>query len=119
MAFQVVDDILDVVATDEQLGKPAGNDLAEGIYTFPAIRAMASPSVGAELVELLGRPLDRAAVDQARALVRSGDAVDQATALAQRHCDEAVAALDGLEDNAAVAYLRATARGLLDHIAIP
>ena len=26
MAFQIVDDILDVVATDEQLGKPAGHD---------------------------------------------------------------------------------------------
>ena len=78
MAFQVVDDILDVVATDEQLGKPAGNDLAEGIYTFPAIRALASPSVGAELAALLGRPLDPVDVDRARKLVRSGDAVDEA-----------------------------------------
>ena len=35
MAFQVVDDVLDVVATDEQLGKPAGHDIAEGIYNLP------------------------------------------------------------------------------------
>ena len=34
MAFQIVDDILDVVATDEELGKPSGNDLVEGIYTL-------------------------------------------------------------------------------------
>jgi hypothetical protein len=34
MAFQIVDDVLDVVATDEQLGKPAGNDLVEGVYTL-------------------------------------------------------------------------------------
>ncbi len=34
-AFQIVDDILDVVATDEQLGKPAGHDLVEGVYTPP------------------------------------------------------------------------------------
>jgi len=37
MAFQVVDDILDVIATDEQLGKPAGNDMIEGVYSLPVI----------------------------------------------------------------------------------
>jgi heptaprenyl diphosphate synthase len=119
MAFQVVDDILDVVATDEQLGKPAGNDLAEGIYTYPAIRALASPAVGAELAALLGRPLDPVDVERARKLVRSGDAVDEATALARRYCVDAAAALDVLPDNAAVAHLRGTAEGLLQHIPTP
>src|SRR6266513_3042672 len=41
MVFQIVDDVLDVVCTDEQLGKPAGNDLVTGVYTLPVIRAMA------------------------------------------------------------------------------
>ena len=116
MAFQVVDDILDVVATDEQLGKPAGNDLAEGIYTFPAIRAMQHPVVGDELVALLGRPLDRGSVDRARTLVRTGDALEEATSMARGHCIDAVAALDDLPDNPAVDHLRTTALSLLDHI---
>ena len=42
MAFQIVDDILDVVATDEQLGKPAGHDLVEGVYTLPVLRVLAA-----------------------------------------------------------------------------
>ena len=116
MAFQVVDDILDVVATEEQLGKPAGNDLAEGIYTFPVIRAMEHPAVGDALAALLGRPLDREAVDRARTLVRSCDALEEATSLARHHCAAAAAALDDLPDNAAVDHLRATALGLLDNI---
>ena len=116
MGFQVVDDILDVVATDEELGKPAGNDLAEGIYTFPAIRALQHPVVGDELADLLGRPLDRSSVERARALVRTGDAVEEATSLARSHCIDAVAALDDLPDNAAVDHLRSLALGLLDHI---
>ena len=116
MAFQVVDDILDVVATDEQLGKPAGNDLAEGIYTFPAIRAMQHPVVGDELVALLGRPLDRGSVDRARTLVRTGDALEEATSMARGHCSDAVVALDDLPDNPAVDHLRTTALSLLDHI---
>src|SRR5438132_1465047 len=51
MAFQVVDDVLDVVATDAELGKPSGHDMAEGIYTLPVIRALAAGDD--ELRELL------------------------------------------------------------------
>ena len=69
MVFQIVDDILDVVATDEELGKPAGNDLVEGVYTLPVIRALAESEA---LRKLLGTPLERDEVDKARALVRRG-----------------------------------------------
>jgi heptaprenyl diphosphate synthase len=116
MAFQVVDDILDVVATDEQLGKPAGNDLAEGIYTYPAILALRSPAVGDELASLLGHPLAPEDVERARKLVRTGDAIEAATSLARSHCTEAITALDDLPENPAVDHLRTMASGLLDHI---
>ena len=56
MAFQIVDDILDVVATDAELGKPAGHDLVEGVYTLPVLRALAGRR--AALKGLLGRPVE-------------------------------------------------------------
>jgi geranylgeranyl diphosphate synthase type II len=37
LAFQVIDDILDVTQTSEQLGKTAGKDLTEQKATYPAI----------------------------------------------------------------------------------
>lgn len=40
MAFQIIDDILDYTSEDNQLGKPTGNDLKEGIYTLPLILAL-------------------------------------------------------------------------------
>jgi len=40
MAFQITDDILDITASAEQLGKPVGNDLRQGIVTLPAIYAL-------------------------------------------------------------------------------
>ncbi len=40
MAFQIVDDVLDVVATDEALGKPSGHDMVEGTYTLPVLRVL-------------------------------------------------------------------------------
>ncbi|HSL56285.1 MAG TPA: polyprenyl synthetase family protein [Acidimicrobiales bacterium] len=88
MAFQIVDDVLDVVATDEQLGKPAGNDLVEGVYTLPVIRALASP-LGPELGELLGRPLGADERDRARDLVRANGSVDAALATARGYVEGA------------------------------
>ena len=40
IVFQIVDDILDVTATDAQLGKPAGHDMVEGVYTLPVILSL-------------------------------------------------------------------------------
>jgi len=38
MAFQIVDDILDIVASSEELGKPAMSDFVEGKTTIPYIK---------------------------------------------------------------------------------
>ncbi|MBT8115367.1 MAG: polyprenyl synthetase family protein, partial [Arenicella sp.] len=40
LAFQVVDDILDVVSTTEKLGKPSGADQALGKSTYPALMGL-------------------------------------------------------------------------------
>jgi len=40
IAFQIVDDILDFIGNEEQLGKPIGSDLAQGTLTLPALLLM-------------------------------------------------------------------------------
>ncbi len=115
MAFQIVDDVLDVVATDEQLGKPAGNDLAEGVYTLPVIRALAAPGGAPELAGLLGRPLQPVEIDQARALVQADTAVTGALEVAGRYCEEAVASVAGL-DCPGAGDLVSTANALLETV---
>ncbi len=37
LAFQVVDDILDFTSTEQELGKPVGSDLRQGMITLPVI----------------------------------------------------------------------------------
>ena len=82
MVFQIRDDILDITATDGQLQKPAGQDLAEGIYTLPALVALDDPDAGPDLRALLGQPLAQPERDKARGIVLASrgisDAVDQA-----------------------------------------
>ena len=80
LAFQVVDDILDIVATDEHLGKPSGNDLHEGIYTLPVIRALHT-DCGPQLLELLGGTVSDATVRSALQLVRASGGVEEAAGL--------------------------------------
>nr|MDP9442273.1 polyprenyl synthetase family protein [Actinomycetota bacterium] len=75
IVFQIRDDCLDVTGTDEQLGKPAGQDLVEGTYSLPVIRALAMPEVGDELRPLLGRPLDGPERDKAREIIQASGAV--------------------------------------------
>src|SRR6185436_19038187 len=55
MCFQVVDDVLDLTSSDEALGKPAGQDLLEGVYTLPVIYALEESE---DLRSLLGTPID-------------------------------------------------------------
>jgi heptaprenyl diphosphate synthase len=94
MCFQIVDDVLDVTGTEAELGKPAGNDLHEGVYTLPVIYALASST---ELRELLGRKLDWPDVERARELVSTPASIDGAIAVARTHATKATEALHGAE----------------------
>jgi len=116
MAFQVVDDILDLTATDEELGKPAGNDMIEGVYTLPVIRAMAHGEVGADLQQLLGRPIDTTARDEAREIVKASGALKSAHADARRYANDATEALSIFTDTAGGTALKAAADHLVDKV---
>ncbi|WP_285719771.1 polyprenyl synthetase family protein [Pelosinus sp. IPA-1] len=53
MAFQITDDILDITASSEQIGKPVGNDLRQGIVTLPVIFALEHSADRDELREIV------------------------------------------------------------------
>ena len=40
MAFQIIDDILDLTGDSNKTGKAVGNDLMEGVYTLPLLIAL-------------------------------------------------------------------------------
>jgi len=114
MVFQIVDDILDVTATDDQLGKPAGHDIVEGVYTLPVLRTLAlGRSVSDELRDLLGEPLGVVERDKVLAIVRSNEGVESSVATARQYVDTAEALCDQLPDGAAAEALRAAPSALL------
>jgi heptaprenyl diphosphate synthase len=66
LAFQLSDDIMDVVASEDELGKEPGVDLREGVYTLPVLHALHEGERSDELRTLLsggvpeGERLERA-----------------------------------------------------------
>jgi heptaprenyl diphosphate synthase len=115
MAFQIVDDVLDLVATDAQLGKPAGHDLVEGVYTLPVLRALETDE-GTELRALLGRPVHGTEWERARALVRQSGGVESAIAEARAFAAGAAEELQPVGHHAAGEALAAAASHLLSSI---
>ncbi|MEZ5229654.1 MAG: polyprenyl synthetase family protein [Acidimicrobiales bacterium] len=118
MAFQVIDDILDVIATDEQLGKPAGNDMIEGVYSLPVIHTLAWPE-GSLLREMLADGLDPEQRHAAIDIVRQCPGIDSAFAVAEDFVAQAKAVLAEVSTNAAATALAGAADHLLQSVPRP
>ncbi len=78
IVFQMADDVLDLVASEDFIGKPAGSDLREGTYTLPVLYALQGPE-GDEIRPLLsdGAPSDTRDVDRIIELTAAGGHVDR------------------------------------------
>ncbi|MEN9505588.1 MAG: hypothetical protein RI958_1514 [Actinomycetota bacterium] len=114
MVFQIVDDLLDLTATDDQLGKPAGHDMVEGVYTLPVLRTLQSGGIAAaSLLDLLGRPLEASEREKALEIVRANGGVDSALVTAREWADRAVESCGALPASPATDALRAAPAALL------
>jgi len=95
-AFQAVDDLLGIWGEPTRTGKPVGSDLLAHKKTLPVSIALvrAQGSLRSELCRLLEGDLSAPDMERARALLEECGAKDETAALADRHLDRAVAALE-------------------------
>jgi geranylgeranyl pyrophosphate synthase len=71
MAFQLIDDVLDLTGDPERLGKPVGADMRSGVLTMPALLELADPS-GGDLRALLLRRQGADLAQASRMILNSG-----------------------------------------------
>ena len=117
MVVQIVDDILDVIATDDELGKRAGHDMEEGVYTLPVLLTLSSDSTDAiELRDLLGRPFVGNERDKALQIVRSNSGIASAIETALDYVAIAEVECNKLPASSATTALRTAPRILLESV---
>ncbi len=108
VAFQVIDDLIDVAGDPRETGKSLFTDLREGKMTFPVILALESEPSLAPTLEAVAAGEDR--TGEVLEAVRRSDAVARSRALAQERIEAAIDALVSLPQGPATGALSMLAR---------
>jgi geranylgeranyl pyrophosphate synthase len=100
IAFQIVDDILDFIGTEEEMGKPIGSDLAQGTLTLPAMLVLERYPKDNPVKRLFQNEDRPKNIELAIELVRSSSIPQECYAVASDYCARACHNLKLLPDNA-------------------
>jgi heptaprenyl diphosphate synthase len=100
VAFQLSDDLIDVLSDSEQSGKTPGTDLREGIATLPVLLVRScDDAASALLTRLLAQDLSEdAALAEALRRLRAHPAIGQAREVLQSYVDRARSIADDLPE---------------------
>ena len=97
IAFQIVDDILDFISEEEQVGKPVANDLRQGLITLPTLYYLESnPEDGHLHEKLVQRKMSDDAIEQLIQNIRNSGAIDQALEQAEKFTSTAKKLLESM-----------------------
>jgi len=102
LAFQIVDDVLDLTAIEEVLGKPVASDLREGKATLPVIHSLDHGTVrDRQAIQrvLDDRSFENVSRGQVQDILARNGSVDYAMAAALRYAEQARHALSSLRDS--------------------
>jgi len=118
MAFQITDDVLDVVGDEGDLGKTVGRDLLEGMPTLPMIYAVAErDGTGAELAARIAAPAKNSAdVRELLDEIRGSAGPERARQRALAFHDAAIRALDRLPERPVRESLRDVANFVVSRV---
>ena len=102
LAFQLSDDIMDVVSSEAELGKEPGVDMKEGVYTLPVLHALTAGDHRDELRSLLSGGVPAGdGLRRALAIVRAPATIEHARAAVSAEVARARGLAERLPDTAA------------------
>ncbi len=109
IAFQVVDDILDFVGTEETLGKPVGSDLAQGTLTLPAMLLVEHYPQDNPIKKVFQNVDREQNIARAIDMVRNSSITDECYKIAAGYCHKARLTLSQLPENSSRPVMEALA----------
>ena len=100
MAFQMIDDVLDVTGDYRSTGKKAGMDIAEGRPTLPVIYAMSDSVNGKRIREIFEKKeLTDSDLETALQLIRETGAIEKCVTKANEKIENAISHLSAIKDS--------------------
>jgi len=104
MAFQIIDDVLDLREGSQVLGKPAGNDLRQGVITLPVmlfLRQLPPQSPDMRILEAVvsGDETSDAVISDLITKIRGSGVLDESEAYATQYTDHARQLIDVVPDS--------------------
>jgi heptaprenyl diphosphate synthase len=117
LVFQMTDDVLDLIADEQFLGKPAGSDIGEGTFTLPVLLAAEGPH-GDRIRSLVaeGQPYSDEAIREVIDLTVRGGHVDVVLDEATERIRHAEKAATRIPNNPLTDVLRNLDQYLLDRV---
>lgn len=97
LAFQIIDDILDLTSSTSQLGKPCGIDLQNGNLTAPILFALEE---NPKIHELINREFkNKNDLPKAVKLIKKTNGIQKAKDLAQEHIQLAISIIQKIDSD--------------------
>ena len=112
-AFQIRDDLIDIVSDERSAGKPTGKDVAKGKMTLPSIVLLADDPLCFDRLQLALGSGDLVAL---RELLKESSAINSAQETISRLVDSAIDSIGGVGHSASENYLIGLARQLSDPV---
>ena len=100
LGFQIFDDILDFEGDEKQLGKPVGNDLKNGIMTYPSLLARdRNKNIKKDIEELFNLPKNKRedAVTSVVKEIKSSGFIDESISKASKIIEKAIEDLESVQ----------------------
>ena len=94
MAFQIVDDLLDIQGNEAEMGKPVGNDLLQGVLTLPTILLLERYPNNNPIADLFKDREDTAKVGQTLDMINNSTILSDCFAIVRQYCDQANRSLE-------------------------
>lgn len=101
MSFQIIDDILDLTSSDEELGKPAGSDLAQGNITLPVLFVKNDPAIEPLLSDILAGTISDTNRQILLTKIRESDGIERAKQISNIYLQKALNEVKQLPANSA------------------
>ena len=99
IAFQIIDDILDIDGSQIQTGKPIGQDLANGIMTLPSLVAIHNNKGENPIADLFDNPYDEKLLDECVRFIQDEGVLEECYEIARGYSDRALESIAKLKPN--------------------